>query len=213
MKVILDGVVEGRKTFGNTTKYILNTLSANLGNMTTLAIVSPFLKFLPMLPSQILLTNLISDGPLLAISTDRIDEEELKRPKHWNFAFIGRFCGLFGSISSIFDFVTMGLLLLLGVSVPLFRMGWFLESVLSEILITFSIRTRKRFYRSRPSQVLLLSSIVFALLTLVIIYSPVGVFFEFVPLDLYFFLLVILILVTYFALVEFLKHFIYKRLK
>jgi Mg2+-importing ATPase len=213
MKVILDGVVEGRKTFGNTTKYILNILSANLGNMTSLTIASPFLNFLPMLPSQILLTNLMSDGPLLAISTDRIDEEELKRPKHWDIAFIGKFCGLFGSISSIFDFTTMGLLLLLGVSVPLFRTGWFLESVLSEILITFSIRTRKRFYRSRPSQVLFLSSIVFALLTLVIIYSPVGVFFEFVPLDLYFFLLVILILVAYFALVEFLKHFIYKSLK
>jgi Mg2+-importing ATPase len=211
MKVILDGVVEGRKTFGNTTKYILNILSANLGNMISLAIVSPLLNFLPMLPSQILLTNLISDGSLLSISTDKIDEEELRMPKHWNFSFIGKFCGLLGSISSIFDFTTMGLLLLLGVSIPLFRTGWFLESVLSEILITFSIRTKKKFYKSKPSEILLLTSIIFGLLTLVIIYSPVGEFFEFVHLDLYFFLLVALILVAYFSMVEFLKHIIYKK--
>jgi len=211
MKVILDGVIEGRKTFGNTTKYILNTLSANLGNMISLAIVSPFLNFLPMLPSQILLTNLISDGPLVSISTDKIDEEELKMPKHWNFSFIGKFCGLLGSISSIFDFTTMGLLLSLGVSVQLFRTGWFLESVLSEILITFSIRTRKRFYKSKPSEILILSSIIFGLLTLIAIYSPLGAFFEFVPLNLYFLLLIALILLTYFAMVEFLKHIIYKK--
>jgi Mg2+-importing ATPase len=211
MKVILDGVLEGRKTFANTTKYILNTLSGNLGNMTTLAIVSPLLNFLPMLPSQILLTNLITDGPLLSISTDRIDEEELRRPKQWSIAFIGKFCGLLGSISSVFDLIAMGLLLLLGVSVPLFRTVWFLQSVFSEILVTFSIRTRKMFYKSKPSQVLLLSSIIFALLTLVIIYSPVGVFFEFVHLDSYFISLVILILVAYFVLVESIKHLIYKK--
>ncbi|MEM5772794.1 MAG: magnesium-translocating P-type ATPase [Candidatus Aenigmatarchaeota archaeon] len=211
LKVILDGVVEGRRTFGNTTKYILNTLSANLGNMTSLAIVSPFLNFLPMLPSQILLTNLISDGPLLSISTDTIDEEELKMPKHWNLSFIGKFCALFGLISSIFDFTTMGILLWLGMSVEIFRTGWFLESVLSEILVTFAIRTKKRFYKSKPSEVLLLTSIIFSLLALAIIYSPLGVFFEFVQLDITFVLIIGLILLTYFAVAEVSKHFIYKK--
>jgi Mg2+-importing ATPase len=211
IKIILDGVIEGRKTFGNTTKYILNTLSANLGNMISLAISSPFLNFLPLLPSQILLTNLISDGPLLSISTDKIDEEELKKPKHLNFNFIGKFCGLLGGISSIFDFATMTSFILIGVSVSTFRTAWFLESVLSEILITFSIRTRKRFYKSKPSEILLLSSIIFALITLIIIYSPIGALFEFVHLNLYFLFLIFLILLLYFSIVEFLKQKIYER--
>ncbi|MEM5883010.1 MAG: magnesium-translocating P-type ATPase [Candidatus Aenigmatarchaeota archaeon] len=211
LKVILDGIVEGRKTFGNTTKYILNTLSANLGNMTSLAIVSPFLNFFPMLPSQILLTNLISDGPLLSISTDKVDEEELKMPKHWNLDFIGKFCGFFGFISSIFDFATMSLLLLFGTSVALFRTGWFLESVFSEILITFAIRTRKRFYKSKPSEILILSSLVFGLVTLIIIYSPLGVFFEFVYLNLFFLSLIVTILLAYFIIVEFTKQIIYRK--
>ncbi|MEM5794120.1 MAG: magnesium-translocating P-type ATPase [Candidatus Aenigmatarchaeota archaeon] len=211
LKVILDGIVEGRRTFGNTTKYILNTLSANLGNMTSLAIVSPFLNFLPMLPSQILLTNLISDGPLLSISTDAIDEEELKMPKHWDLSFIIKFCALFGFISSIFDFITMGILLWFGKSVEIFRTGWFLESVLSEIFVTFAIRTKKRFYKSKPSDVLLLASIIFGLLAFVIIYSPLGAFFEFVQLDITFVLLIGLILLAYFALAEVSKYIIYRK--
>ncbi|MEM5853519.1 MAG: magnesium-translocating P-type ATPase [Candidatus Aenigmatarchaeota archaeon] len=211
LKVILDGIVEGRTTFGNTTKYILNTLSANLGNMTSLAIVSPLLDFLPMLPSQILLTNLISDGPLLSISTDRIDEEELSRPRQWNLNFVAKFCVIFGLISSIFDFLTMAsLLFLLGINVSAFRTGWFMESVLSEILVTFAIRTRKRFYKSRPSKILLLTSIIFASLTIWIIYSPFNTFFEFTPLDLPFFLLIISILLCYFLIAEISKKIVYR---
>jgi Mg2+-importing ATPase len=100
LEILRGGIVEGRTTFGNTTKYILNTVSANLGNMISLAIVSIIFNFLPMLPFQILLINLISDGPLLSISTDRVDEEELSKPKNWNIRLISRFTIFFGAISS-----------------------------------------------------------------------------------------------------------------
>ncbi|MBU5678513.1 MAG: magnesium-translocating P-type ATPase [Candidatus Aenigmarchaeota archaeon] len=212
LKVILEGILEGRKTFCNTTKYIINTLSANLGNMTSLAIVSPFLDFLPMLPSQILLTNLITDGPLLSISGDNVDEEDLRKPKHWNINFIRKFCVIFGIISSIFDFTTMCTLILIGTSIEVFRTGWFLESVLSEILITFAIRTRKRFYKSKPGKILILSSAIFGLLTFVIIYSPVGNFFDFISLEFQFLLTIVLILITYFFIVEICKEILYKKI-
>ncbi|MFH8107511.1 MAG: magnesium-translocating P-type ATPase [Candidatus Aenigmatarchaeota archaeon] len=212
LKTILDGILEGRKTFCNTTKYIINTLSANLGNMTSLAIVSPFLDFLPMLPSQILLTNLITDGPLLSISGDNVDEEDLRKPKHWNINFIRKFCVIFGIISSIFDFTTMFTLILIGTSIEVFRTGWFLESVLSEILITFAIRTRKRFYKSKPGKILIFSSLVFGLLTFVIIYSPLGNFFDFISLEFQFLLTIVLILITYFFIVEICKEIVSKKI-
>ena len=162
LEIITAGIIEGRTTFSNTTKYILNTISANVGNMVTLAIVSVVLNFLPMLPLQILLTNLLSDGPLLSISTDKVDEGELEKPRNWNLKLIGRFARFFGGISSVFDFVTIVLtLILVGSNIALFRTCWFIESTLSEIMITFAIRTRKRFYKSMPSKILLLSSLVF----------------------------------------------------
>ena len=182
LEIIRRGIVEGRTTFGNTTKYILNTVSANLGNMASLAIVSVIFNFLPMLPFQILLTNLISDGPLLSISTDRVDEEELLKPRNWNIRLISRFTTFFGGISSIFDFTTMAFLfIVMGGNVALFRTGWFIESTLSEILVTFAIRTKKRFYQSRPSTILLGMSIICGLLTVLLPYSPLNTFFEFHP--------------------------------
>ncbi|MFH7882598.1 MAG: magnesium-translocating P-type ATPase, partial [Candidatus Aenigmatarchaeota archaeon] len=107
LRIISEGVIEGRKTFANTGKYIMNTVSANLGNMTTLALISSFLNFLPLLPSQILLINLLTDGPLLSISTDSVDEDELKKPKKWNLKFLRNFSFFFGGISSFFDFLTI----------------------------------------------------------------------------------------------------------
>ena len=160
LSVIADGVAEGRKAFGNMTKYIMNTISANLGNMFTLAVGSLFLPFIPLLPSQILLTNLLSDAPLLTISTDNLDEEGLRTPKRWNIALIAKFALFFGLISSIFDFVTISsLIYLLQAGPELFRTGWFIESVMSEILVTFSIRTRRKFFKSRPSNLLAATSV------------------------------------------------------
>jgi len=210
--VIADGVAEGRKAFGNMTKYIMNTISANLGNMLTLAAASLFLPFIPLLPSQILLTNLLSDAPLLTISTDNLDEEDLRKPKRWNMRLIAKFALFFGLISSIFDFITISsLVYLLNASPELFRTGWFLESVMSEILVTFSIRTKRRFYKSRPSNLLIATSIIVASLSLIIVYSPFGVLFEFVKPPLWFLGLIFGILACYFLMVEGLKHLFFKR--
>jgi len=207
LRVIADGIEEGRKTFSNIIKYILNTISANIGNMTTLGIISLFLNFLPLLPVQILLANFISDAPLLTISTDNVDKEELSKPRRWNIKSIEKFALIFGSISSIFDFITIFILIYaLSASPQLFRTGWFLESVLSEIIITFAIRTRKRFYKSKPGKLLLITSVITALLTVWLIFSPLGYLFEFVALNNWLLIAIILVeLMAYFAIVEILK--------
>jgi Mg2+-importing ATPase len=207
LDIISAGIIEGRTTFSNTTKYILNTISANVGNMATLAIISVMLNFLPMLPIQILLTNLISDGPLLSISTDKVDEGELTRPRNWDIKLIGRFARFFGGISSVFDFVTIILtLILVGSNIALFRTCWFIESTLSEIIVTFAIRTRMRFYKSMPSKILLLSSVVFGLLTVLLPYSPLNTVFEFFPPTPFLLSLIFGILLLYFIVVEAVKH-------
>ncbi|MDH5634610.1 MAG: HAD-IC family P-type ATPase, partial [Candidatus Bathyarchaeota archaeon] len=212
LDVIADGVAEGRKAFGNMTKYIMNTISANLGNMLTLAVGSLFLPFIPLLPSQILLTNLLSDAPLLTISTDNLDQEDLRSPKRWNIRSIAKFALFFGLISSIFDFVTISsLVYLLHAGPELFRTGWFIESVMSEILVTFSIRTRRKFYKSKPSNLLITASIIMASMTLIVVYSPLGILFEFIKLPLWFLGLIFGILTCYFFLVEGLKHLFFSR--
>jgi len=193
-------------------KYIMNTISANLGNMFTLAVGSLFLPFIPLLPSQILLTNLISDAPLLTIATDNLDEEGLRSPKKWSISLIAKFALFFGLISSVFDFFTISALIyLLNASPELFRTAWFIESVISEILVTFSIRTRRKFYESRPSNLLIAASIVMAAVTLVVVYSPIGVLLEFVQPPLWFLGLIFGILGCYFFLVEGLKHLFFRR--
>jgi len=212
LEILRKGIVEGRTTFGNTTKYILNTVSANLGNMSSLAVVSVIFDFLPMLPFQVLLTNLISDGPLLSISADRVDEEELLKPRNWNIRLISRFTTFFGGISSIFDFMTMAFFFIVARGdVALFRTGWFMESTLSEILVTFPIRTKKRFYQSRPSAILIATSIVCGLLTVLLPYSSLGTFLEFHPPDPLELLTIFGILALYFSAVELTKSFFNRR--
>jgi Mg2+-importing ATPase len=212
LKVIADGIEDGRKTFSNVIKYILNTISANIGNMTTLGIISLFLNFLPLLPVQILLANFISDAPLLTISTDNVDKEELSKPKRWNIRNIEKFTLTFGGISSIFDFITIAILVYaLAANAALFRTGWFLESVLSEIIITFAIRTRKRFYKSKPGKLLLVTSILTGLFTVWLIFSPFGYLFEFVPLVNWLLIAIGLILIAYFIMVEILKSKLMKK--
>ena len=212
LDIISAGIVEGRTTFSNTTKYILNTISANVGNMATLAIISVMLDFLPMLPIQVLLTNLISDGPMLSISTDRVDEEELVKPRNWNVKLISSFAKFFGGISSVFDFITISLtLFLVGSNIALFRTSWFIESTLSEILITFAIRTKMRFYKSKPSRILLIASLAFGLLTVLLPYSQFSTIFEFYPPTPFLLSLIFVILLFYFLVVELVKHFFYKK--
>ena len=212
LDVIADGVAEGRKTFGNMIKYIMNTTSANFGNMFTVAMGSLFLPFIPLLPSQILLTNLVSDAPLLTISTDNLDDEGLRKPRRWNIASIARFMIFFGLISSIFDVVTISsLVYVLGAGPALFRTGWFIESALSEIFVTFSIRTRRKFFKSRPSNLMIAAAATVSVATLAIVYSPLGAFFEFVPPPSWFLTLIFGILLAYFLLVEMMKHIFFGR--
>jgi len=203
LRVLEEGVRSGREVFGNVTKYILNTISANVGNMITLGAASLFLPFFPLLPSQILLANLVSDAPLLTISTDRVDAEELKRPKRWSIRYIRDFALVFGSISVLFDMLTITILIfVLKAGDAMFRTGWFLESVLSEIAITFAIRTRKSFYKSRPSTMLLATSIACAALTIALLYSPLAGYFSFTPLPLWFLGIIITVIIMYFWLAE-----------
>ena len=159
--VLADGVMEGRRIFANTLKYVLMATSSNFGNMVSAAGASLFLSFLPMLPSQILLNGLLYDAGQLAIPTDNVDPEVLARPAAWDIAFVRRFMGVFGPISSIFDFMTFFVMLqVLHASHEEFRTGWFVESLATQTLVVFLIRTRRvPFFRSRPSLAMIITPI------------------------------------------------------
>jgi Mg2+-importing ATPase len=212
LQVLALGITEGRKTFGNITKYINNTISANYGNMLTVAISSLFLKFIPLLPAQILLNNFMSDIPLLTIATDNVDREFLKKPKRWNIHLISKFMMFFGFISVLFDLLLIiPLVFLLKVTPELFRTAWFMESTLSEIVVTFAIRTRLPFYKSRPSRWLLLASIGIGMVTVVITYLKAGnLIFEFVTMPGVIVAFIAFLLGLYFVTVEILKRFFFK---
>ncbi len=181
--VLERGVREGRATFGNTMKYVFMATSANFGNMFSMAGASLFLAFLPLLPKQVLLVNLLTDLPEMTIATDRVDPEMVGRPRRWDIGFIRRFMIVFGVISSMFDFLTFGVLLLvLHAQEAELRTGWFVESVVSSAMIVLVMRTRRPFYRSRPSRPLLIATLAVAGLTLLLPYSPLAPLLGFVPL-------------------------------
>src|SRR6185369_5216256 len=155
LDVLSEGIIIGRKTVTNTMKYIFMATSANFGNMFSMAGASLFLPFLPLLPKQVLLTNLLTDFPEMTISTDRVDAIVISKPHKWDIKFIQRFMIVFGLISSLFDYLTFVVLLLVfHATQDQFRTGWFLESVCSASLIVLVIRSRKPFFRSRPSKYL-----------------------------------------------------------
>jgi Mg2+-importing ATPase len=180
--VLRDGIVEGRRTFANTIKYITTTESANFGNMISMAAASFFLPFLPLTATQVLLNNFLSDFPATTIATDRVDPEMVALPERWNIRDIRRFMFTFGAVSSIFDFITFGLLLwVFSASAELFRTGWFVESLLTELVIALVVRTRRPFYRSRPGRLLLASTAAVAVLTFSLPYLPFAGLLGFVP--------------------------------
>ncbi|TFD18282.1 magnesium-translocating P-type ATPase [Cryobacterium sp. TMT2-23] len=211
--VLADGVVEGRRTFANTIKYVLMGTSSNFGNMFSAAVASVFLSFLPMLPGQILLNNLLYDAGQLAIPSDRVDEEQVRAPAHWNIGFIRRFMLLFGGISSLFDFATFALMLLVFNAGPgEFRSGWFIESIATQTLIIFSIRTRRvPFLRSRPSTGLTVAAFGVVAIGAYLPFSALGPLLGFAPLPAPFFLALAGLIVVYLLLVEFAKLFFYAR--
>lgn len=213
LRVLAHGIIEGRKTFGNITKYILNTISANYGNMFTVAFSSLFLKFIPLLPSQILLNNFISDVPLLTVSTDNVDQDLLKKPRRWNIKSLFRFMTFFGLISTFFDLVLiLSLILVIKASKELFRTAWFVESVLSELIVTFSIRTKLTFFRSRPSKWLLMVSFLAGVIAVFITFTGFGKsLFEFVGMPWRISILILGILGVYFITVETVKKYFFRK--
>jgi len=211
LEVLEKGIKEGRTTFANTMKYIFMATSANFGNMFSMAGASIFLKFLPLLPMQILLTNLFTDVSEMTIATDNIDNEFILSPKKWNIKFIWKFMLTFGLLSSIFDYITFGfLILLLHSNEYLFRTGWFMESILSASLVVLIIRTKNPFYKSRPGKYLIIAIILTAIATIIVPYTKLGTIFGFTKLPASFLIILMLILVAYMTLAEITKKIFYK---
>jgi Mg2+-importing ATPase len=214
LNVLVDGVKEGRSTFANTLKYVFMATSANFGNMFSMAGVSLFIPFLPLLPKQILLTNLMTDFPEMTIATDSVDDEMVNYPRRWDIKAIRKFMITFGLVSSVFDYLTFGLLLLiLHVNEGQFRTGWFLESVISASMIVLVIRSRRPFFRSKPGKYLLIATLSIAVITLIFPFTPLGAIFGFSPLSLTSYLLILLIVLLYIISAEIAKTIFYRKVK
>jgi P-type Mg2+ transporter len=210
--VLRRGIEAGRTTFANTLKYVLTTTSANLGNMLSMALASLFLPFLPLLAGQILLNNFLSDIPAIGLGGDAVDDELVARPRRWDMRFIGRFMLEFGALSSAFDLITFGVLLLaFRATVPEFRTGWFVLSLLTELVIALVVRTRRPFYRSRPGRLLWVSTAALAVIALAIPYLPRMELLGFVPLPFGLSFTLVGITAGYVVGAEALKRWFYRR--
>ncbi|HTI10524.1 MAG TPA: magnesium-translocating P-type ATPase [Puia sp.] len=212
LKVLAQGVREGRKTFANTMKYIFMATSANFGNMFSMAGASLFLPFLPLLPKQVLLTNLLTDIPEMTIATDAVDPSLIAAPRKMDLSFIRKFMIVFGVISSLFDYATFGILLYWLKAPPAeFRTGWFLESVVSASLIVLVVRTSQPFYKSRPGKYLIISTILIVLVTLALPLSPFAGLLGFVRLPVRFYGWMSAIVLFYIIAAETAKRIFYHR--
>ena len=228
LTVLAEGVIEGRKTFGNTMKYVMMGISSNFGNMFSVAGAALFLPFLPMLSIQILLNNLLYTFSQTTIATDNVDEEYIERPKRWDISFIRNFMIVEGPLSSIFDYATFfTMYFVFGIpvtaaasGVPLatiyqqhmFQTAWFVESLITQTLVVFVIRTRvSPFWKSKPGKYLVLSSLSVVAAALIIPYTPLGELFHFVPPPPLFYAFLLLFVVVYLFLAEVVKKWFYKR--
>jgi Mg2+-importing ATPase len=213
LDVLRQGIEEGRRTFANTLKYVFTTTSANFGNMFSMAGASLFLPFLPLLAKQILLNNFLSDFPSLTIATDTVDPELVEKPRRWDIKFIRDIMVIFGLISSVFDFLTFGLLIFIVKAAPAaFRTGWFVESLMTELLITLVLRTRRSIFKSKPSFYLWLSTLAVTIVAVAIPYLPFGPLLGFTPLPIYALLLLLVITAVYVAVSEIAKRIYFARL-
>lgn len=209
--VLLDGIREGRVTFANTLKYVFMATSANFGNMFSMAGASLMLKFLPMLPTQILLTNFMTDLPEMTIATDNVDEEWIDRPHRWDIGFITRFMIVFGLANSMCDYITFGILLLLmHANEVQFQTGWFIENVVTAALIVLVVRTRRPFYKSKPSRPLALATLASVAVVIAIPYSPLAPTLHLAPLPLSFLAMLAGLLVLYVIVAETAKIYFYR---
>jgi Mg2+-importing ATPase len=212
LNVLVQGVREGRMTFANTLKYVFMASSANFGNMFSMAGASLFLSFLPLLPKQILLTNLLTDFPEMTIATDSVDRELVEKPRRWNIRFIRNFMLTFGLLSSVFDYLTFGvLLLILQATTDQFRTGWFIESVISASVTVLVIRTRKSFSRSKPGKYLLTATLLIVAVAIIIPVTPLAELLGFQPLPMSILLVIGIIVAFYVLAAELTKRSFYKR--
>ena len=180
--VLERGVTEGRRAFGNIMKFIMMAMSSNFGNMFSMAGATLILPFLPMLPVQILLNNLLYAVSEMPIPLDEVDSQITEKPEHWDMRFIRDFMLVLGPVSSVFDFLTFGLLLLVfHANAALFQTGWFIESLATQVLVIFVLRTRRNPLRSRPHPILAATSVAVVALAVVLPFTPLGVWFGFVP--------------------------------
>jgi Mg2+-importing ATPase len=212
LDVLRRGIEEGRVTFANSLKYVFTTTSANFGNMFSMAGASLFLPFLPLLAKQILLNNFLSDFPAIAIAGDNVDRDYIEKPHRWDVKFIRNFMIVFGLVSSIFDFLTFGVLLWIVHSTPeQFRTGWFIESLLTELLVALIVRTQRPFYQSKPGRWLWISTLIVILITLAIPYLPFSDVLGFVPLPAGVIALLLFITLLYVITAEIAKRIFYAR--
>src|SRR5579871_358334 len=214
LAVLNEGVIEGRRCFANIMKYIIMSTSSNFGNMFSMAAASLFLPFLPMLPTQILLNNFLYDTSQVAVPGDNVDPALLHKPKRWQIGFIRQFMMIIGPISSVYDFLTFGVLLWIfhaSSNAPLFRTGWFVESLATQTLVVFVIRTAGNPFRSRPSGRLLIGVVAVSLAGTVLPYTRLGVVLGFIPLPLSLLAAILLLALTYLVLVQTVKTWFYRR--
>lgn len=211
LEVLLSGVKAGRVTFANTLKYVFMATSANFGNMFSMAGASLFLPFLPLLPKQILLTNLMTDFPEMTIASDAVDQEMIEKPRRWDIRFIRRFMFTFGLVSSIFDYITFGVLLfILHATNAMFRTGWFVESIVSAAIIVLIVRTRKPFFKSRPSRYLIVTVLLITAVAAIFPYTPLAGIMGFVPFQPWVLLVIAAIVTLYVFTVELVKKIFYR---
>ena len=211
--VLVQGVREGRITFANTLKYVFMATSSNFGNMFSMAGASLFLPFLPLLPKQILLTNLLTDFPEMTIALDNVDTQMVAQPRRWDIKFIRKFMITFGFVSSLFDFMTFGLLIALDVSAEQFRTAWFLESVVSASLIVFVVRSSNSFFKTRPGDYLIATTLMVVAITLSLPFTPIAPILGCVPLPLSLIGLLLMIVMFYLSIAEIAKHIFYRLVK
>jgi Mg2+-importing ATPase len=212
LNVIHAGVLEGRRTFGNIMKYIMMGTSSNFGNMFSMAGAALFLPFLPMLPTQILLNNILYDLSEVPIPLDKVDAEELQKPRELDINFIRNYMLVIGPISSVFDFLTFYIMLtLLEADEALFQTGWFIESLCTQVLVIFIIRTRGNPLKSRAHPILVATSLTVVVLAVTIPFTPVGTYFGFVPPPARFYFILAVMVITYLIVVEVAKRSFYRR--
>lgn len=213
LRVVNNGVIEGRRTCANIMKYIMMVTSSNFGSIISMAVASFVLPFLPMRAPQILLNNFLYDISEIPIPWDNVDKDTLTKPYAWSLKFVNKFMLILGPVSSIFDFVLFYIMLkVMKMNEALFQTSWFIESTVGEILVIFIIRTRLSPFKSFPHPFLTASSLLLVAIAMIIPFSPLGVYFRFTPPPLVFFGILIVIIMAYLTLAEYAKRYFYNKI-